>query len=327
MLRLPAVVARLSFVCRAAFAAALAATAAACGGSTPSSPSAVASSAEPTAADGPNQDDPAGLQPPAPPAFTRTVTLSAVGDVGWCGSPGVARTAALLARFGGDILLLGDLAYPNGSADDFRRCFAPEYGRFKSRARPVPGNHEYETANAEPYFAYFGEAAGPGRLGYYAFRAGGWQVLMLNSSAPIDRGSAQYAWARDQLQQRSLCTAAALHHPFDSSGPHGPTQGLRDIWQILSDAGVELMVNGHDHDYERMAPQDADRRPVAEGLRQFTVGTGGAPLYARTRQAAASEVFVESWGVLRLTLAPTLYEWEFVDVSGLTLDRGGALCH
>ena len=255
-------------------------------------------------------------------------TLTVTGDVGKCGSPGVAQTAALVSRFDDDLVLLGDLAYPNGTAADFAGCFDPEYGRFRPRFRPLPGNHEYDVAGGDGYFTYFGSAAGPGRLGYYAFRAGGWQVLMLNSSVPIDRGSAQYQWVRDQLQVQPRCSMAAVHHPFDSSGPHGGTPGLRDVWHLLYEAGVEVMLNGHEHAYERLMPQDADRRAdPGRGIRQFTVGTGGAPIYPRARQAANSEVYVESWGVLRLALQPTQYEWEFLDVSGGVRDRGSASCH
>lgn len=263
-----------------------------------------------------------------PPAGQGTAALLAVGDVGWCGSPGVAQTAALLDRFSDPILLLGDLAYPNGSAADFQRCYHPEYGRFRSRSRPVPGNHEYDLGNADGYFGYFGDAAGPGRSGYYSFEAASWRVLMLNSAIPIERGSAQYAWVQDQLQRRSRCTLATVHHPFDGSGRHGPTPFLRDIWQLLYDNGADVVVNGHEHNYERIAPQDANRRLDHDrGLRQFTVGTGGAPVYAKTRHAANSEFFADTWGALRLELAPTGYSWQFLDVNGMTLDRGTASCH
>jgi acid phosphatase type 7 len=263
-----------------------------------------------------------------PPPGTGTATLSAVGDVGWCGSPGMAQTAALLDRFRDPILLLGDLAYPNGTAADFRKCFVPDYGRFLSRARPTPGNHEYDVAGADGYFAYFGDAAGPGRTGYYALQAASWQVLMLNSSVPIDRNSAQYAWVRDQLRQRSRCTLATVHHPYDSSGPHGQTPSLADLWALLYEGGADVMLNGHEHNYERHAPMDPGRRAdPLRGIRQFTVGTGGAPLYPKARYAANSEVFLEAWGILRLTLRPTLYEWEFLGVNGTPLDSGSAACH
>lgn len=298
---------------------------AACGGSSPASPT------QPTTAvDGGTPatevSDRSGAT--LPPPGSGVATVSAVGDIGWCGSPGMAQTAALLARFSDEILLLGDLAYPNGTATDFRRCFDPDYGRFMSRFRPGPGNHEYDVAGADGYFNYFGRSAGPDRTGYYAFRAGSWQVLVLNSSVPIARGSVQYQWVREQLQQRTYCTMATVHHPFDGSGAHGQTPYLRDVWQLLGENGVDVMLNGHDHNYERIAPQNADRvYDPARGLRQFTVGTGGAPLYPMSRKTANSEVFLQTWGVLRMTLRPTLYEWEFLDVNGAVLDRGVDACH
>ena len=172
----------------------------------------------------------------------------------------MSQTAALVARFANELLLLGDLAYPNGTAEDFRRCFDPDYGRFRRHFRPIPGNHEYDTAAGEAYYTYFGDAAGPLRTGYYAFRAATWQVLMLNSSAPITRGSAQYAWLADQLQRDSRCTLAAVHHPFSSSGPHGNTDSLRDVWQLLMSYDVDVILNGHDHDYERTLPMASGKK-------------------------------------------------------------------
>jgi 3',5'-cyclic AMP phosphodiesterase CpdA len=239
------------------------------------------------------------------------------------------RVARLLDNLPGDILLTGDIAYMNGSADEFRRCFDPDFGRFGNRLRPTPGNHDYGTPNGDGYFSYFGARAGLDRRGFYAFRAASWKVLMLNSSAPIARNSEQYAWVQRQLQEEpTRCTLASLHHPFDSSGTNGPNPWLRDIWELLHQNGVELVVAAHDHLYERFAPMDADHRvDAARGVRQFTAGTGGAPLYARGRAAASSETLIQSHGVLRLRLEPALYEWEFVDVNGSALDRGLNICH
>jgi acid phosphatase type 7 len=331
-----AVVAR-GLALRGAAVVLLAALSVTCGGSpapSPLQPSAVAPQTL-TGTEGPEAGTneppvttPTLPVPPDPPPGSGTATLSAVGDIGWCGSPGVSQTAALLDRFRDPILLLGDIAYPNGTLAEFRRCFDPEYGRFRSRFRPGPGNHEYDYAGADGYFTYFGDAAGAGRTGYYAFRAASWQVLMLNSAVPIDRGSAQFAWVREQLRDRARCTLATVHHPFDSSGSHGQTPFLADVWQLLYENGADVVLNGHDHDYERIAPVDGSRGLDRDrGIRQFTVGTGGAPLYPKSRRAAHSEVFIEAWGILRLTLAPTLYEWEFLGVNGTTLDRGAATCH
>ena len=241
----------------------------------------------------------------------------------------MAKVGQLLASLPGDVLMLGDLAYMNGTADEFRRCFDPDFGRLRARIRALPGNHDYGHPSADGYFSYFGDRAGAGRRGFYAFNAATWKVLMLNSSVPLGRGSEQYSWVQNQLRHEpGRCTLAAVHHPFDSSGQNGPTPWLRDIWELLYEHGADVMLAGHDHLYERFAPMDANQRPdPARGIRQFTAGTGGAPLYSRARAAASSELVIQSHGVLRLKLEPSLYEWEFVDVAGNAVDRGMTMCH
>ena len=241
----------------------------------------------------------------------------------------MAQVAQLLRNLSGDVLLAGDLAYMNGTLDEFRRCFDPDFGSLGGRLRPTPGNHDYGRPDADGYFTYFGDRAGPGRRGFYSFRAASWRVLMLNTSVPIGRNSEQYAWVQQQLQQEpTRCTLAAMHHPFDSSGTSGANPWLRDIWGLLHQNGADVVVAGHDHLYERFTPQDANQRPdQAQGIRLFLAGTGGAPLYPRSRAAINSELVIQAHGVLRLKLEPTLYEWEFLDVNGGALDRGMGNCH
>lgn len=257
-----------------------------------------------------------------------TATVSAVGDIGWCGSAGVGQTARLMDGFPGDILLAGDIAYMKGTAEDYRRCFDPEWGRLKARLRPSPGNHEAEDGY-NGYFSYFGAAAGPARRGYYSFRAATWQVLMLNSNDDMRRESAQWQWVRGELQaNRTRCTLAVWHHPFASSGPNGMSPQVRDLWQLLDENGSELVISGHDHFYERFGPQTQDYRPDGNGIRQFVVGTGGAPLYRPAHRAPNTEAIVEAFGALRLTLHPTSYTWEFVEAStGRTIDQGSSACN
>jgi 3',5'-cyclic AMP phosphodiesterase CpdA len=238
--------------------------------------------------------------------------------------------ARLLERFDGDILLAGDLAYPSGTMEEFRNCFDPTFGRFKSRLRSTPGNHDYvASVSADHYFNYFGERSGPSRTGYYSFKAGEWTILMLNSNVPIHRASPQYAFVRTTMQQTpTRCTMAVMHHPFDSSGVNGPTPSLRDLWELLYNLGADVVVAGHDHLYERHAPVNVDqRRDDAKGIRQFTAGTGGAPLYHRARNALNSEAFFANWGVLRFKLDPALYQWQFIDLNGAVLDQGLTICH
>lgn len=259
----------------------------------------------------------------------QTVSVVAAGDVGQCGSPGTAATARLVDTLPGAILLAGDIAYPHGSAQDFRNCFDPFWGHFRSRPWfAVPGNHEYETPGASAYFDYFGAAAGPRGLGYYAFMAGEWLVLMINSSIPVARGSDQWEFARHELAtQRTPCTLAVWHYPLFSSGPNGPTAFMRDMWALLQEARAEVVVNAHDHLYERFARQMADgRAEPALGVRQFTVGTGGADLYGFVRASPNSEARLSAFGVLRLTLRPALVEWQFITTTGRVFDEGLDTC-
>jgi alkaline phosphatase len=271
-----------------------------------------------------------GTPPPTgnSPLTGQTVVALGVGDIGMCNQPAVAQTARLVAGLEGLLLLAGDIAYLHGSAADFRNCFNPEWGRFRARWHPVPGNHEYETPGAAAYFDYFSEAAGGDRTGYYSFMAGDWLILMLNSNIPAGRNSAQWEFARAELNaQRTPCTLAVWHHPLFTSGPNGPNAVMRDMWGLLETAKVELILNGHDHLYERFARQMSDGRPdPALGIRQLTAGTGGAELYQFVRTAANSEARIMEFGVVRLTLRPAQVDWEFLNASGNAVDRGLDTC-
>jgi 3',5'-cyclic AMP phosphodiesterase CpdA len=253
-----------------------------------------------------------------------------VGDIGMCSEKAaVERTAALVEKSPGDLLLLaGDLAYMQGSLQNFRDCFDPAWGKFRPRWRPVPGNHEYETAAASGYRQYFGDAAGAVGRTYYSFRTGDWLVIMIDSNESVRTGSAQYEFVRGALTaMRPPCTLAVWHHPLFSSGPNGPQTYMRDIWRLLYDHDADVVVAGHDHLYERFDRQDVDGRSDGRGIRQFIAGTGGAHLYDFQRQEPNSQTRVKSHGVLQLTLAPNGYQWAFVDTAGATLDSGADGCH
>ena len=302
----------------------------ACGGS-PSSPSPTTTGVAGTPTtpiEVPVNQSPATPTTPAPTVPSGT-WVNVVGDTGWCGAPAMPLLSRLLAALGGEIFLAGDLAYPSGTLAEFQRCFEPDFGRFRARFWASPGNHDYLTAGADGYFTYFADRAGPSRRGYYAVRSSSWQVLMLNSQVPIGRNSPQFEWTRAELVANpTRCTMAVMHYPIDSSGPNGPNPQLRDIWELMVTQGVDVVVSGHDHMYERHAPQDASgRSDPARGIRLFIAGTGGAPLYNRARTAANSEVLLSNHGLLRLKLEPALYEWEFQDVTGAVLDRGLNVCH
>jgi hypothetical protein len=240
----------------------------------------------------------------------------------------VARTAAIVDRFPGPLLLAGDLGYMHGTFTNFRECFDPSWGRFRPRWYPVPGNHEYETPAAAGYRQYFGESAGGGTRTFYALRIADWLVLMLDSNISARVGSEQYQFVRTNLlSTRPLCTIAVWHHPLFSSGPNGPNNFMREMWQLLYEQDADVVVAGHDHMYERFGKQDVDGRSDARGLRQFIVGTGGATLYDFQRQEPNSQSRHRTHGVLRLTLMPTGYQWAFVDTAGVTLDSGADGCH
>ncbi|WP_130511326.1 metallophosphoesterase family protein [Krasilnikovia cinnamomea] len=261
--------------------------------------------------------------------------LVGAGDIATCESTADNRTAALVAAQPGTVFTLGDNAYPDGTAADFRRCYGPGWGRFRARTRPAVGNHEYHVAGARPYFDYFGAAAGPRGRGYYSFNVGSWHVVVLNTNCgevSCRSGSAQQRWLRTDLAASGArCTVALAHHPlFTSVARHPPATATRPLVRTLRAAGVEVLLAGHNHTYERFAPQDADGRsdPV-RGIRAFVVGTGGAPLHTFGRRAANSQVRNDrTYGVLRLTLAPGAYRWQFLGVPGSRFtDSGSGACH
>ncbi len=266
--------------------------------------------------------------PPPPPVPGLPQVFVGAGDIAQCDNNSQA-TARLLDTIGGTVFTLGDNAYSQGTRENFRACYDPTWGRHKGRTRPTPGNHEYESPGAFPYFEYFGANAGPAGLGHYSFDLGSWHAIALNSNIPVNSASSQAAWLRTDLASHrpSRCTIAYWHHPLFSSGPNGPSVNMRDFWRILYEAGVDIVMNGHDHLYERFAPQDPDGRPdPGRGIRQFTVGTGGAALYQFAAPGPNSEVRISAFGVLKLTLVSDGYDWEFVGVSG-PLDSGAGTCH
>ena len=252
----------------------------------------------------------------------------AVGDIGWCGSAGTIATSQLVGSLPGRLLLAGDIAYPTGSARDFQQCFEPAWGRHRSRWHPVPGNHDYVTPGASGYFDYFGSAAGDDRSGYYSLVLGDWHILMLDSNVPAQRASAQWEFVRRELDlQRRHCTLAMWHHPLFTSGQNGPNLYMRDMFSLLEAGGADVVINGHDHVYERFAKQSAEGRPSDRGVRQFIVGTGGAELYRFATASPNSEARTVQFGVLHLSLEPEGYRWEFVLTQGGLADSGIDTCH
>jgi len=268
---------------------------------------------------------PAGSVGPAP-SGNPSATLLAVGDIASCDVTADELVGELAARLQGTIALLGDIAYDKGSYDDFAYCFDPTWGQLRSRLRPAPGNHEYETKEAAGYFTYFGAAAGDPAAGWYSYDLGTWHVIALNSNCGAiggcKVGSPEMTWlAADLAAHPGECTLAYWHHPRWSSGRHGSNDFTDPMWDALAAAGADVVLSGHDHDYERMEPID--------GMRAFVVGTGGRSLYAWPGSPLPQTAVRanDTYGLLELTLGSGEYSWRFVSASGGTLmDSGSAQC-
>lgn len=273
------------------------------------------------------------------PAPTQaSVTIVAAGDIGQCfdrpaAESGAAKTVALVDAGDSLLLTLGDHAYDLGSPQEYANCFAPTWGKVKDRIRPTPGNHDYYTAGAQGYFDFFGVQAGPERRGYYSFDYGGWHFISLNSLIDVSEGSEQHRWLLADLaaSREALCTVAYWHYPaFNSGGVYGSITAMQPFFAALHAAGVELVLSGHEHIYERFAPQAADGTlDPLRGVRQFVVGTGGHARNPLGPPLGNSEFRSnEHWGVLRLALREGGYDWQFVPVGGgAPLDTGSGTCH
>ena len=275
--------------------------------------------------------------------------LIGAGDIAECALPHAQRTAAMIDTISGSVFTLGDNAYPKATATDYTNCYAPTWGAFKKRTRPAPGNHEYQEythdTTADGYFGYFGVAAGTPPVGAYSYDLGSWHIIVLNSSfeESVAAGRAlsrnhQLAWLRNDLTAHPAhCTLAMWHHPRFSSGTaHGNDTLQQPFWRTLYDANADVILVGHEHNYERFAPQTADGTlDNARGIREFVVGTGGGGYdsldAAKVGQVGNSEVGAMEHGVLKLTLLDGSYHWEFLQtlppVHAAFSDSGTASCH
>jgi acid phosphatase type 7 len=273
----------------------------------------------------------------APEHDTGAPVVVAAGDIAICyGTGGDEATSRLLGDIEGTVLTLGDNAYQDGTPEEFADCYGPSWGLHKNRTKPSPGNHDYHSEGAEGYFGYFGEAAGESAKGYYSFDLGAWHVVALNSNCEYvggcGAGSAQVRWlANDLRRNQAVCTLAYWHHPLFSSGEkHGSTPEVKPLWETLYEAGADVVLSAHEHNYERFAPQDPDGEVDPErGIREFVVGTGGKSHYPIVDPIANSEIHNDdTYGVLKLELLPKGYDWRFVPVEGERFtDSGSARCH
>ena len=275
-----------------------------------------------------------GMPPPG------SVAMAGAGDYGWCNNDTDERTAELLETMPyARVFTLGDNAYPNGTPAEFASCNAPGWGRagIKERTYPSVGGHEYHTANASAYFDFYGAAAGDPTKGYYSYDYGSWHVVVLNSECNqiggCGPGSPQENWLRRDLAAHMAdCTVAYWHVPLFSSGTtHGPDANMRPFWRALYDYGADLVLNGHEHNYERFLPQTPDGAfDPTYGITQITAGTGGYLLYPFGSTPAANSAvrFSDTPGVLKLVLNPASYDWKFMGIpGGPSTDSGTASCH
>jgi hypothetical protein len=294
--------------------------------------------------------------------FAHAPVMIGAGDIAVCGTSGDEATAAIvdsvLRADSADksesvvsllrpdsakklesavVFTLGDNAYPSGDVNDFPRCFSPSWGspRIMRAIRPAPGNHDYATGTAATYFRYFGERAGPSGKGYYSYDFAGWHIISLNSEIlsrrSVPAANAQESWLRQDLKDHpALCTLAYFHRPLFSSGSHGPSAQVQSLWQILYNAGADLILSGHDHHYERFRPQTPSGAydPI-NGIEEIIVGTGGGELRG-VRDTPAQNSIVQihgHFGVLKLMLGSGEYGHAFLDTHGRVWDSGGRKCH
>ena len=266
-------------------------------------------------------------------AASGSVVFVGAGDIADCSGSGDEATAALLDNIAGTVFTAGDNVYPDGTDAQFTQCYDPSWGRHKARTRPTPGNHDYHTSGASGYYGYFGSLAGPSGQGYYSYDLGAWHLISLNSNASMSAGSAQETWLRQDLAASTKqCTIAYWHHPRFSSGTqHGSLSSAEPLWQALYDAGADIVISGHEHNYERFAPQTpTGTADPTRGIREFVVGTGGESHYNdQGTPLPNSELFNgTTFGVLKLTLSAGSYTWQFIPVSGGTFtDSGSGSCH
>jgi hypothetical protein len=280
-----------------------------------------------------------GDSDPTEPSPLPSEVILVAGNIATCGTTNDEATAAILDTLQGTIFALGDNVFPDGSTESYSGCYEPSWGRHKARTYAALGNHEYNSGNADPSFDYFGQRAGPRNLGYYSLDLGNWHVIVLNindstvNESKAFEGSPQEEWLQADLAGNSkVCTLALWHNPrFFSSNTIGWTSNayVTSVWRQLYDAGVDIVLNGHQHHYERLRPLNSTGAPDdARGIRTFNVGTGGESTEAMIAIAQHSEARSEAFGVLQLTLDAAGYSWDFVPtVPGQFSDAGSGTCH
>ena len=281
---------------------------------------------------------PTAVLTPAP-TTAGSVVLVGAGDIASCSSTGDEITADMLDGIAGTVFTLGDNVYSNGTASEFTNCYGPSWGRpsIKMRTKPVPGNHEYNTGGAAGYFGYFGTAAGDPTKGYYAYDLGAWRIYVLNTSdgscgaVACGAGSTQELWLKNDLAANPRqCVIAMWHHPRFSSGQHGNNTVSSALWTDLYNAHAEIILNGHDHTYERFAPQNpSGGLDTTNGIVEMVVGSGGKDHYSfvtvKTNSVARDN---SANGLMKLTLTSNGWTFQFLPEPGKSFtDSGSGTCH
>lgn len=266
--------------------------------------------------------------------------LMTAGDIAQChlqpsDKSNAEKTAQLVERQLADagsnanVLTLGDNAYLLGLLIGYTECFEKTWGRFIDKTFAIPGNHDYENNGDGNYFNYFGAKANPdGKgTGYYRIDQSGWTVFALNSNIDASAASTQAQWLKQELATAQPCVAAAWHHARFSSAPDGDNGSMTAMWDILDQAKADVVLQGHEHQYERFAPMTSDGSLSAtSGLRSFVVGTGGADTYPHASVRAGSEKQAVAYGVMRLSLSAGNAKWRFIDIDNAVLDEGAFDC-
>jgi hypothetical protein len=279
------------------------------------------------------------LPPAIVPGRAVTVSIVAAGDIACDPAHNVgmptdcdqAATAAMIGRFRPNaVLALGDLQYQTGTLAAFQQSFGATWGVYRSIMYPAIGNHEYLTSRAAGYFTFF-----RGIPPYYSYNLGNWHMVSLDSECQYvggcQAGSAQERWLRADLAAHpNLCTLVYWHEPRWSSGEHQDATQMATIWSDLVAANVDVVLAGHNHDYERFTPLGATGQPDPTGVTEFVVGTGGKNHYGFVRPPLTGELVRNdtSFGVIRMLLGPRGFSWRFYSAPGYTFtDAGSAACH
>ena len=286
--------------------------------------------------------DGGGAVPPVVQANPTTPwELMTAGDIAQCllrppSDTAAEKTAQLVERqltgagSNANVLTLGDNAYSlPGSRLGYTDCYEKTWGRFVGKTFAIPGNHDYENDDSRYYFDYFGAKASPDgkRTGYYRIDQSGWTVFALNSNIDASAASVQAQWLKQELATAQPCVAAAWHHARFTSAPDGDNTRMTALWDILNQAKADVVLQAHEHHYERFAPMTSDGTLSATGgMRSFVVGTGGAETYAHARVRAGSEKQAEAFGVMRLSLSAGNAKWRFIDVDNAVRDEGAFDC-